>query len=479
MKLTKWTPIIQGGARPGALAGLFGGLLSGWALLQIGTLPATASLVRVGPVAVGLTLHVAGATILGAAFGVLVWQQRAGAGETLFWGLTYGTIVWFLGPLTVMPLLQIGVIAWDVHSAQEAFESLLAHLLYGASTGLAMAALRRGQAMHTAARRRSRGVLVMVIALGSFAGLLGGTLLVRVAGSVMGAGSTLAVGTLGGLVLSVLYPIPPAGTGPAIIRGMVFGFFWWFLWPLTLLSIGWGGGLAWSLGDVRSAFVVLPGYLLYGAALGLAYNWIAGLARLLFSDNRVDHEQEGMGTEGLNAIWRGALAGLAGGVVFAGALVQIGALSTIARLIGMASPAAGLVVHLMVSLVIGTGYGLLFRRQSFDLGSALGWGVSYGFLWWVLGALTLMPIMLGGSAEWTVQATADRFASLIGHLAYGATLGVVFHILEAHYNPWWLPVTRAQQTRIARRKEQLQTSAPALWALVIVIALTLPLLLSQ
>ena len=78
-----------------------------------------------------------------------------------------------------------------------------------------------------------------------------------------------------------------------------------------------------------------------------------------------------------------------------------------------------------------------------------------------------------------MKATADLFPSLIGHLAYGAVLGVVFHLLEAHYNPWWLPVTRAQQTRIARRKEQLLTSAPALWALVIVIALTLPLLLSQ
>jgi uncharacterized membrane protein YagU involved in acid resistance len=477
-RLTKWTPIIQGGARPGALAGLLGGLASGWALSQIGTLPATASLVRLGSAEIGFAVHVIVATILGAAFGVLVWQQRAGAGETLFWGLTYGTILWFLGPLTLMPLLQIGVIAWDVHSAQETIESLLAHLLYGSVAGLAMAALRREQALHTAAGRRS-GPILTVLALGALAGLAGGALLVRAAGATMGGGSTLAVGTLGGLALSALYPVPPAGTGPALIRGMVFGFFWWFVWPLTVLSVGWGGGLAWSLDLVRGAFVVLPGYLLYGAALGLAYQWIAGFGRLLFSDVRGDGEQEGVGTEGLNAIWRGALAGLAGGIVFTGVMVQLGVLPTIARLVGMVSSIAGLIVHLTISVIIGTSYGLLFRRQSFDLGSALGWGVSYGFLWWVLGPLTLMPILLGGTAQWTVQAAAESFPSLVGHLGYGAALGVVFHILEARYSPWWLPVTRAQEARIARRKEQLLTSAPALWALVVVMALTLPLLLSQ
>ena len=44
-------------------------------------------------------------------------------------------------------------------------------------------------------------------------------------------------------------------------------------------------------------------------------------------------------------------------------------------------------------------------------------------------------------------------------------------------NPWWIPRTRAEAARVGRRKEQLLTSAPALWALVVVIALVLPVLL--
>jgi hypothetical protein len=38
--------------------------------------------------------------------------------------------------------------------------------------------------------------------------------------------------------------------------------------------------------------------------------------------------------------------------------------------------------------------------------SAVGWGVSYGFVWWLIGPLTLMPILLGTTPDWTAGATA-------------------------------------------------------------------------
>jgi len=85
---------------------------------------------------------------------------------------------------------------------------------------------------------------------------------------------------------------------------------------------------------------------------------------------------------------------------------------------------AGLVVHLFIAEFVGASYGLLFRRRSYDVGSALGWGVSYGFFWWVLGSLALLPVLLGGSPRWDADAAAATFLSLVGHLAYGAALGV-------------------------------------------------------
>jgi hypothetical protein len=179
----------------------------------------------------------------------------------------------------------------------------------------------------------------------------------------------------------------------------------------------------------------------------------------------------------LRAVGRGALAGLAGGLLFTVVMAQIGFLPVFARLVGSRSTLTGLIVQLLVANLIGVSYGLLFRRQSYDIGSALGWGLSYGFFWWVLGPLTLIPVLLGVAPQWTAGAAADLFSSLVGHLAYGAGLGVVFHLLEARHNPWLIPRSRAEAVRVARRKEQVLTSAPALWALVVVIALPLPIIL--
>jgi uncharacterized membrane protein YagU involved in acid resistance len=475
-----WREITRRGMLPGALAGLAGGMVSGIALSQIGALPSTASLVRLGSPVVGFTVHLVVAVLLGAAFGVLVWQQRTGAGETLFWGLTYGTIWWFLGPLTLQSVLQIGVVAWDVHSAQEAFPSLVAHLIYGAVTGLALAAIRRSPGSQGEAPPADSPALLFIGVLlrGALAGVLGGWLLGRLAGGQPQTIASLWIGLLAGVSFAVLYPDPPDGTGPALIRGMVYGFFWWVVWPMTLLPLTSGARLTWSLELAQSSFALLPPYLLVGAATALVYQWLDGLAQALFSDVKGRGDEEGMGTEGLRALGRGALAGLVGGVVFTLVMMQIGFLPVAAGLIGSRSLLTGLVVQLVIADVIGMSYGLLFRRQSYDVGSALGWGVSYGFFWWVLGALTLMPALLGAAPQWTVQAASALFGSLIGHLAFGAGLGVVFHWLEARHNPWWLPRTRMEEARVARRKEQLLTAAPALWALVVVIALTLPVLLS-
>ena len=137
----------------------------------------------------------------------------------------------------------------------------------------------------------------------------------------------------------------------------------------------------------------------------------------------------------------------------------------------------GFVVHLAIASLIGTSYGVLFRRQSYDLGSALGWGVSYGFFWSIVGPLTLMPMFLGGTPQWTANAAAATFPNLTGHLGYGAGLAITFYLLEARYRPWWVPRTKAQAERVERRKEQVLSSAPALWTLLVALGLTLPIVL--
>ena len=54
-------------------------------------------------------------------------------------------------------------------------------------------------------------------------------------------------------------------------------------------------------------------------------------------------------------------------------------------------------MHLLIAQLIGVSYAVLFRRRSFDLPPGIGWGVSYGFLWWALGELTLFPVLTGAT----------------------------------------------------------------------------------
>jgi uncharacterized membrane protein YagU involved in acid resistance len=304
--------------------------------------------------------------------------------------------------------------------------------------------------------------------------------------AMMSMGSTraawlllLMTGVLAGVGYALLYPRPGDSAGAGLIRGSVYGFFWWVAAALTLLPLLNSGHLAWSLDAARSSFALLPGFLLFGAATALFYHGFDALTRLLFADITLHDDQEGVGTQGLRALGRGILAGTIGGLLFTVVMVQLGFLPTVAGLIGSTSPLTGFIVHLVISDLIGISYGLLFQRQSYDIGSALGWGVSYGFFWWILGPLTLMPILLGAPPQWTIEAAAGALGSLIGHLVYGAGLGITFYLLEARHNPWWIPVRQVQAARIKRRKAQVFTSAPALWVMVVIIALTIPIILGM
>ena len=135
----------------GAFAGLAGGVVFGAAMVELGALDSVASVVRANDsVLLGVIVHMSIAAVVGAGFGALVSRQRLG-GETVFWGVSYGALWWFVGPLTPLPLLPGEGITWDLPSTQAAFPPLLGHLIYGASTGLALVVVRRASLASSAA----------------------------------------------------------------------------------------------------------------------------------------------------------------------------------------------------------------------------------------------------------------------------------------------------------------------------------------
>jgi hypothetical protein len=122
----------------------------------------------------------------------------------------------------------------------------------------------------------------------------------------------------------------------------------------------------------------------------------------------------------------GALGGVAGGIVFGIIMGVMGMLPMVAGLVGSSSALVGFGVHIVISTVIGISFGFLFGELSRSFGSASVWGLVYGAIWWVLGPLTLMPLMMGMGVQFASAFTTPRLMSLVGHLLYGLVAGLVY-----------------------------------------------------
>jgi hypothetical protein len=131
-------------------------------------------------------------------------------------------------------------------------------------------------------------------------------------------------------------------------------------------------------------------------------------------------------------IVHGMYGGLAAGLVFGIMMAMMGMLPMIAQMASSSSPAVGFGIHLIISAIIGAIFALIVGDRLRTFGSLVSAGLVYGLVWWVLGPLTLMPLMMGMGVgvNWTSAAMSAAMPSLVGHLVYGGILGAVYAWLE-------------------------------------------------
>ena len=131
-----------------------------------------------------------------------------------------------------------------------------------------------------------------------------------------------------------------------------------------------------------------------------------------------------------NFLVSGIIAGLGGGVVFGMMMAMMGMLPMIASLVGSQSPVVGAIVHMAISAAIGAFYGVAVTigRFNLSLGFAVISGMVNGVIWWVLGALILMPLGLGMSNMVFVIGTT-QWLSLMGHVIYGIVAALLYVVL--------------------------------------------------
>lgn len=127
-------------------------------------------------------------------------------------------------------------------------------------------------------------------------------------------------------------------------------------------------------------------------------------------------------------IKKGIMGGIMGGVVFGAMMGMMGMLPMIGKMVGQANAVVGFLLHMVISAGIGGSFGFLLGPQAGTTPKALISGLAYGSFWWVLGPLTMMPLMMGMGfgVNWSLAAAQNMLPSLMGHMIFGLVMGFAY-----------------------------------------------------
>jgi uncharacterized membrane protein YagU involved in acid resistance len=430
-------------------------------------------------------------SFFGLAFGLFFAQRATSPGAGLIWGVGSAFLLWVTIPAGILPMLKDSSRSMGMLSdARAQFPELVAYLLcLGMPVGIALGI--RGELRARAAQAQFR--IGRAIVAGGLAGTLGGLIfgrwmsegdffpLLAGFGDLHSRTTTLTlhfgVALLIGATFGMLFQRDVRGYGSSMGWGLGYGIFWWFLGQLTLLPVVARMPLDWSAEHGSELFGALVGHILYGLILGVTYAtfdrvWV----RLFIQSDPLNREAEGPGIRILRSLEWGALAGLVGGLVSSPVMLATGILPKIAGLGSGFSSFGGLLIHLSISAVIGMSYGLLFRNEASSLGLGVAWGWLFGLIWWYLGPMTFLPLMLTGVCDWSTNAASSLLPSLMGHMIYGAVTALTFLLLERRYTRWLILDPRIA-ARELRRIRPVGTPAPPLWFFALGLGVLLPILL--
>lgn len=428
--------------------------------------------------------------LFGLLFGLFFSRRASTPGAGLIWGVSAALLLWFVTPMGI-DLMRRSTSTDMLADTQDRFPELVAYLVcLGMPTGIVLGI--RGGFRFKAQQPRFRwgravvagGIAGIVSGLafsgweysGGYLPLLDG--LPQLESQQRAVILHFLVALLIGAVFGILFQRDVRGYGSSMGWGLGFGIFLWFLGPLTLFPVISRQPLDWSSDQGGTLFGALIGYIIYGFLLGIVYAFLDRVwVRLFIQSDPLNREPEGLGLHFLRSVQWGALAGLTGGVVSIPVMAATGILPKIAGLDTSFGGFRGILLHLVMSTFIGMTYGLLFRNESPSIGLGVPWGFLFGVIWWYVGPLTLLPLVLTGVYDWRASAASALLPSLFGHLIYGAATALTFLLLEQRYKRWLLLDPRVA-AREYRRIRPVGTPAPALWFFALTLAVLLPIVLS-
>lgn len=286
----RWGRAIVAGGLAGAISGL---AFSGWEYAG-GYLPLLGGLPEFGSQSRAVAVHFLVALLIGAIFGILFQRDVRGYGSSMGWGLGFGIFWWFLGPLTLFPLLGRVPVDWSADQGSELFGSLVGHIIYGLILGTIYAFLDRIWVrlfiQSDPLNREPEGLglhFLRSIEWGALAGLVGGVvsipvmaatgILPRIAGLDTSFGGLrgllihLLVSAGIGMTYGLLFRNESPSIGLGVPWGFLFGLIWWYVGPLTLLPLALTGVYDWRPSAASALLPSLIGHLIYGGATAFTF----------------------------------------------------------------------------------------------------------------------------------------------------------------------------------------------------------------
>jgi len=130
-------------AQWGAAAGLTGGMLYVLVLVATGSLGEIAAIVGGTSSALGVAVHLCISVLLGVSYGLLFQREAPNLASGIAWGLVYGLMGWYIGPLTLLPFALGNSGMWVPAVAEAQFPAMAGHLIYGSVAAAAFWLLER------------------------------------------------------------------------------------------------------------------------------------------------------------------------------------------------------------------------------------------------------------------------------------------------------------------------------------------------
>lgn len=302
--------------------------------------------------------------------------------------------------------------------------------------------------------KASSAPLTIRLLAGGIAGVVGGLLFWLAVGILFTPLNHLIISIVLGLLFAVAIGGHIHTGGASLIWGEAYGLAWWLVGYLTLVPLASGEGVYWLPEQITGLFPLLLGQVIaFGATLGLSYYGLLKVCLRIFPTSAhpqpkstKPHGQEIIAPR-LQSLIIGGLGGLLGGWIFLLGIQNSAFFPLVASIVRSDSFALGRLLHYLIAVTIGCSFGLLFHRDIRSTGSSIVWGMAYGISWWMLGPMTLRPLLSGSLPDWSLAGAQATFTPLISHMLYGALVGLFYAIATNFWNALFVDSDPLNRTR--------------------------------